>query len=295
MQILQSWSESVRILFSRENNKTFLGQSFDSALNIVSTLIFQCPWPVKMVFIAVFSVGLLIGIKDPALIVLMYSLVVFPILLVYIMTMLAGIDSFFSDKIQSAADLERYMEQYGRNYFFYSVIFLLCNIPLFFGIVTVLFWILMILAGAPASHPLQGVLPVLPIMGCFLVLQVLYTQIYIFGSFFLPRDFGIIASIKKGLIFAFKNIPALLLFSICFVAMGFFVHYCVYKAIGIPLIVLSYFVSNPALMIADSFVLSLLFHAVNLTGIVLVYAVFSSFFIADCLVLFKRRELRGEI
>ena len=296
MQILKSWIDSLRLIFSRENNKTFFGQSFDGALSIISKLVFQCPWPAKMIFIVVFSVGILIIITDADLMVLMYSMVVLPILLVYIMTMLAGIDSFFRDKIQSTADLERYMEQYGRNYFFYSAVFLLCNIPLFFCIVTVLFWIIMMLAGTPASQPLpQGALPVFAIMGCFLVLQALYTQVYILGSFFLPRDVGIIASIKKGVVFAFKNIPALFLLAICGVLTSFLVYFGISKAMGIPLTILSYFVSNPALMIADSFVLSLFAHAVHVLSVLLVCTVVFSFFIATSLTLFKRRELRGEI
>ncbi len=280
MQLLKSWSDSIRILFSRENNKTFLGQSFDSARVIISKMVFECPWSIRMIFVtAGFVDGILFEEFGYNQFINGCLILFLSLLLMYTMTMMVGIDGVNGGK------------KYNKEFFLYTLIFLLCNLPLFFYIGAYL--IIIHLPGKAVSTwvALQPIF----IIGGLLALQTLYTQIYILGSFFLPRDLGIIASVKKGLTFAFKNIPVLLLLSVCSVVVGFFVYYCASKAMSIPLIILSYFVPNPALMIADNFVLSLLVHAADMLVALLVCTVVFGFFIATLLILFKRRELRSEL
>ncbi len=280
MQILKSWSDSLRLIFSRENNKPFLGQSFDSALSLISKIIFQCPWSIRMIFGMIgFVDGNLFSDYGHNDFINMCLIFVVSVLLMYTMTMMVGIDGVNGGK------------KYNKEFFLYTLIFLLCNLPLFFCIGT--YWIIIHLPGKAISTwvALQPIFSI----GGLLALQTLYTQIYVLGSFFLPRDLGIIASIKKGLTFAFKNIPALFLLAVWSVLVGFFVYFCISAAKSIPLIILSYFIFNSSLMIANSFVLSLLVHVVDVLGVLFVCTVVFSFFIASLFVLFKRWERRGEI
>lgn len=249
-------------------------------MRLVSKVIYKLPWSMNMLFVfVVFMAADLFSSYGYDPLISVCILLVLSILIVCSVVMMIGADDTNRSK------------KYRKEFFVYTIIFLLGNLPLLF--VITFQWILLHLPGKAASVWVE--LSGWGILVGLLALQIIYSQVYVFGSFFIQKGEGLFSSIKKGVIFAFNNVPALLILSVWGIIMGGIVAACIQFAADISLFFLSLIFSDIYLKIVENHALSFGVYTMEMLLDIFFLTLMMSFLIAPFHVLFKRREQAGSI